>query len=102
MQFSQLISQLPSEAEWFNDPEGQRVYTGFEMDDFDQTIGFMNEIAEIIEEVGVYPDLYIYDQKLLQVSFKPDESGEFNPAILDLMDAIDELFEELNKSADNA
>lgn len=100
MQFAQFIAQLSSESEWFNDPETMRVYTGFELADFDQAIGFLNEIAEIIEEVGVYPDLYLYDQKVLQISFKPDESGEFNTVALDLIEEIDALFEELNREAD--
>lgn len=99
MQFAQFIAQLPTDSEWFNDPETMRVYTGFELADFDQAIGFLNEIAEIVEEIGVYPDLYLYDQKILQVSFKPEESGEFNPTALDLIEEIDALFEELNREA---
>lgn len=97
MQYSQLVTQLPKDGEWFTDEEQKRIYTGFEFEGFDQAVDFLNEIADIAIELNSIPDFYLYDKLVLQVSFKPNEEGQFAENTIELMQAVDDLFASLGR-----
>lgn len=99
MNYQALITKLPS-AEWYQDEEQKRVYTGFEFESFEQTIAFFDEVTDMALDTEVYPDLYIYDAKVLQISFKADENGEFSEKTPELMKAIEDLFNSLEQKVE--
>jgi pterin-4a-carbinolamine dehydratase len=93
----QINAKLADFGEWFLDEENLKLYTGFEFENFDQAVDFLNAVAEIGADLGHYPDMYIYDERFLQVFVPAESEAGFSDADLELLEAIDDLFSDIEQ-----
>jgi 4a-hydroxytetrahydrobiopterin dehydratase len=70
--------------------DGEAITKDFERGDFIGSVGLVNEIAPVAEEMGHHPDLAI-SWDTVTVSIVTHSEGGLTPADFDLAQAIDDL-----------
>jgi 4a-hydroxytetrahydrobiopterin dehydratase len=87
---SQLQEMMKRIPEW--EADGNAIERTFEFDDFDQTIDFVNEVAEIAAEEEHHPDIDIRFNKV-RIGLSTHSEGGVTELDLHMAAKIDNLTE---------
>ena len=71
------------------------IYRIFQFKDFKQAIEFINNIANISEDIGHHPDLFLYDYKFVKVSYKSHEKNKVTQDDYKCAHLVDSIYEDM-------
>jgi pterin-4a-carbinolamine dehydratase len=80
------LSQKAEELSW--DFDGKKLTKNLEFDSFSESLDFLNEIASIVEDIGVHPKAHIHSDG---VKLTIPASGQLNNDHMSLAEEIDNL-----------
>ncbi|MFW5702611.1 MAG: 4a-hydroxytetrahydrobiopterin dehydratase [Candidatus Dojkabacteria bacterium] len=71
----EVTKKLEKFPEWSFDEELEKVVTGFEFENFAEAVEFSNGIAQVAEDLGHHPDIFVHDYKFVSVFLSTHEEG---------------------------
>ncbi len=72
----EITEELKKYNGWALDPETGKLVAGFEFDDFEQALSFLNSVAEVATETKHHPDLLLHDYSYVTIfTFTEDEKA---------------------------
>lgn len=74
--------------------EGTLLFQQFQLEDFDEAIEFVNQIAEIADDLDHHPNILVHDYKYVSIETTTHSAGNtLTEKDFELAAAIDELFQ---------
>lgn len=89
----QIQSKLESFPGWEYIEEDQRLVSGFEFESFDQAVQFINELADLANEINHHPDILLHEQKFVSVFTSTHSAKGITDKDFELVTAIEQHLE---------
>ncbi len=78
-----------SAHEW--DPDSNKLEREFVFKDFKEAMSFVNKIAELAEDEGHHPDIFLHNYNRIRVTLSTHSLGRVSDKDFKLAERIDEL-----------
>jgi 4a-hydroxytetrahydrobiopterin dehydratase len=71
--------------------EGGAIVRDFQLEDFEQAIAFVNQVAEAAETANHHPDIVVHGWNKVRLELSTHSAGGITQADLDMAARIDEI-----------